>query len=161
MLTEQQCDIGFVESPTVPHGLHSLTVAPGIRLVLVVAASHPWARRRRPLTIAETRRHAPPWSCANPGLGTRTTLDLALADYERPAPLLELGSAAAIRTSVLDAVGPAVTSSLAVDEQLRSGELRAVDVDGLDLARVLRAVWRPPRQLDGPAAELIRIIRRS
>ena len=158
MLTEQQCDIGFVESPTVPHGLHSLTVARD-RLVLVVAASHPWARRRLPLTIAELA--ATPLVVREPGSGTRTTLDLALADYERPAPLLELGSAAAIRTSVLDAVGPAVTSSLAVDKQLRSGELRAVDVDGLDLARVLRAVWRPPRQLDGPAAELIRIIRRS
>ena len=157
MLTEQQCDIGFVESPTVPHGLHSLTVARD-RLVLVVAASHPWARRRRPLTIAELA--ATPLVVREPGSGTRTTLDLALADYERPVPLLELGSAAAIRTSVLDAVGPAVMSSLAVDDQLRSGELRAIDVDGLDLSRALRAVWSPPRQLGGPAAELVRIIRR-
>jgi DNA-binding transcriptional LysR family regulator len=158
MLTEQQCDIGFVESPTVPHGLHSLTVARD-RLVVVVTASHPWARRRRPLTIDELA--ATPLVAREPGSGTRTTLDLALAHYERPVPLLELGSAAAIRTSVLDGVGPAVMSTLAVDDQLRSGELRAVDVDGLDLTRALRAVWRPPRQLGGPAAELVRLIRRS
>ena len=158
MLSEQQCDIGFVESPTVPHGLHSLTVARD-RLVLVVATSHPWARRRRPLTIDELA--ATPLVAREPGSGTRTTLDLALAHYERPVPLLELGSAAAIRTSVLDGVGPAVMSSLAVDDQLRSGELRVVDVDGLDLTRALRAVWRPPRQLGGPAAELVRLIRRS
>ena len=96
-----------------------------------------------------------------PGSGTRTTLDLALHEYERGAPLLELGSSAAIRTSVLGGVGPAVLSTLAVEDQVKQGELRVVAVEGLELDRSLRAVWRPPRQLEGPAGDLMKVVRAS
>src|SRR5699024_951226 len=96
-----------------------------------------------------------------PGSGTRTTLDLALQEYERAAPLLELGSSAAVRTSVLAGAGPAVMSSLAIADQLRSGELRPVEIEGLNLGRRLRAVWRPPRQLTGPAGQLVLLARRD
>lgn len=153
-----ECDVGFVEGPSVPQGLYSTPVARD-RLVVVVAPGHPWARRRRPLTVAELA--ATPLVVREVGSGTRRTLDLALEEYDRPPPLLELGSSAAVRTSVLGGVGPAVLSTLAVSEYLDSGRLRAVDVDGLDLSRVLRAVWRPPRVLTGPAGELVRLITRG
>lgn len=152
------CDVGFVESPTVPRGLHSVTVSHD-RLVVVVNPAHAWARRRKPLTMAELA--ATPLLAREPGSGTRTTLDLALQEYERAEPLIELGSAAAIRTSVLGSVGPAVMSTLAVGDQVRSGELRLVDVDGLNLERALRAVWRPPTQLAGLAGEMVRLARRE
>ncbi|EGD53477.1 LysR family transcriptional regulator [Gordonia neofelifaecis] len=152
------CDVGFVESPSIPPGLHSAVVARD-RLVLVVPPGHKWARRRAPIDIAELA--ATPLLVREPGSGTRTTLEVALADYDMAAPILELGSSAAIRTAVAGGVGPAVLSTLAVQESARSGELRAIDVDGLDLSRELRAVWRPPKTLQGPAAELVRIARRS
>lgn len=152
------CEVGFVESPTVPPGLHSTTVAVD-RLVVTVPPTHPWSRRRTPLSVAELA--ATPLVVREPGSGTRTTVDLALQEYERAAPLLELGSSAAVRTSVLAGAGPAVMSSLAIADQLRSGELRPVEVEGLDLGRRLRAVWRPPRQLTGPAGELVLLARRD
>ncbi|MBP1162409.1 LysR family transcriptional regulator [Rhodococcus sp. PvR099] len=157
-VTDGSCDVGFVESPSVPSSLHSITVARD-RLVVVVPPDHPWTRRRRPLTIAELA--ATSLLVREPGSGTRTTLDLALQEYERAKPILELGSAAAIRTSVLGGVGPAVLSTLAVKDQVRTGELRVIHVDGLELGRTLRAVWRPPRQLDGPAGDLVRLVRRT
>ncbi|KZF17991.1 LysR family transcriptional regulator [Rhodococcus sp. EPR-134] len=152
------CDLGFVESPTVPKSLSSVTVARD-SLVVVVHPDHPWARRRKPLTVAELA--ATPLLVREPGSGTRTTLDLALHEYERGAPLLELGSSAAIRTSVLGGVGPAVLSTLAVEDQVKQGELRVVAVEGLELDRSLRAVWRPPRQLEGPAGDLMKVVRAS
>lgn len=152
------CDVGFVETPTVPPGLHSATVARD-RLVVVVPPGHPWARRRTPLSVRELA--ATPLVVREQGSGTRVTLDLALQEYERAAPLLESGSSAAVRTSVLAGVGPAVLSSLAVSDQVRSGELRVIAVDGLNLDRRLRAVWCPPRQLSGPAADLVTIARRK
>lgn len=152
------CDVGFVETPTVPPSLHSTTVAED-RLVVVAPAAHPWARRRTPLTVSELA--ATPLVVREPGSGTRVTLDIALQEYPRAEPLLESGSAAAVRTSVLAGVGPAVLSSLAVSDQVRSGELRVIEVDGLDLSRRLRAVWRPPRQLSGPAGDLVALARRE
>lgn len=155
---EGACAVGFVESPTVPAGLHSTTVAAD-RLVVVVPERHPWTRRRRPLTVAELA--ATPLIVREQGSGTRTTLDVALQEYERAAPLLELGSSATVRTSVLSGMGPAVMSTLAVSDEVRAGTLRVVPVVGLDLSRRLRAVWRPPRQLSGPAGDLVTIARRD
>lgn len=156
-LANDACDLGFVESPTVPSRLCSTVVARD-RLVLVVPPNHPWTRRRRTVTAEELA--ATPLLVREPGSGTRTTLDDALADHPRADPLLELGSSAAIRTSVAAGVGPAVLSTLAIAEDARSGALRTVDVDGLDLTRSLRAVWRPPRELRGPAADLVRIAKK-
>lgn len=154
-LVTGDCDLGFVESPSVPAGLPHATVAHD-RLVVVVHPDHPWVRRRTPLTVAELA--ATPLVVREPGSGTRGTLDVALAEYPRAEPLLELGSAAAIRTSVLGGVGPAVVSTLAVGEQLDRRELRAITVEGLELRRTLRAVWRPPRRLGGPAGRLMAAI---
>jgi len=152
------CDVGFVEGPGVPAGLHSVEVARD-ELVVVVPPDHRWARRRRPVTVAELA--ATPLVVREEGSGTRRTLDLALQEYDRPAPLLELGSGASVRTSVLGGVGPAVLSTLAVAEDVTAGQLRVIGVDGLDLSRVLRAVWRPPRALSGPAGELVRMVVRN
>ena len=157
-VADGSCEVGFVESPSVPRGLYSTTVARD-RLVVVVTPDHLWARRRRPLTPGELA--ATSLVEREPGSGTRTTLDDALSAHDRAQPLLELSSGAAIRASVLAGVGPAVISTLAVADQVTAGTLRIVPVDGLSLERRLRAVWRPPRRLDGPAGELVTIARSS
>lgn len=150
--------IGFVESPSIPSSLHSLVVARD-RLVVVVDPSHPWARRRKPLRAAELA--ATPLIVREPGSGTRLTLDTMLTGHEVAAPLLELGSNSAVKISVRVGVAPAVLSILAVDSAVRSGTLREVPVDDLDLSRRLRAVWRAPRRLAGPAFDLVNIARRA
>jgi DNA-binding transcriptional LysR family regulator len=157
-VSDGSCDLGFVEGPSVPEHLNKVTVARD-RLVVVVHPGHPWARRRRPLTMAELA--ATPLLVREPGSGTRRTLDLALQEFDRPAQLLELGSGAAIRTSVISGVGPAVLSTLAIGDAVESGQLRLVEVDGLDLRRTLRAVWRPPRNLGGPAGALLKLVLRD
>ena len=149
-----ECDVGFIESPTVRKGLHSAVVARD-RLLVVVDSNHPWARRRHELTAEQLA--ATPLIVREPGSGTRTTLDVALAGYECADPLLELGSSAAIRTSVLAGVGPAVLSSRAVADEIKSGRLHEISVRDLDLHRKLRAVWKSPRHLDGPAGALVKL----
>ncbi len=157
-VVDGSCDLGFVEGPSVPEHLNRVTVARD-RLVVAVHPDHPWARRRRPLTMAELA--ATPLLVREPGSGTRRTVDLALQEFERPPPLLELGSGAAIRSSVIGGVGPAVLSTLSIGDAVQSGQLRLVEVDGLDLTRTLRAVWRPPRSLGGPAGALLRLVLRG
>ena len=151
------CDVGFVESPAIPLKLHSAEVARD-RLVVVVAPTHPWTGGA-PLSVAELA--ATPLLVREPGSGTRTSLEVALEGYEMAAPLLELGSTSAIRSSVLNGIGPAVLSTLAVADQVRTGQLRVVDIDGREIERSLRAVWDGPRQIEGSAAGLIKLILRG
>ena len=152
------CQVGFVESPSIPSHLHSVVVARD-RLVVVVNPSHPWARRRKPLRAAELA--ATPLIVREPGSGTRITLDTMLSGHEAAPPLLELGSNSAVKISVRAGVAPAVLSTLAVDSAVRSGTLCEVPVDDLDLKRRLRAVWRAPRRLASPASDLVNIARRA
>ncbi|WP_030831368.1 LysR family transcriptional regulator [Streptomyces hygroscopicus] len=152
-------DLGFIESPQAPAGLPARRVARD-RLLVVVAPGHPWARRRRPLGVAELA--AAPLVLRERGSGTRETLDRALrrAGAAEPRPLLELGSATAVRNAVMAGTGPAVISELAVRTDLADRRLVAVEVEGIDLHRVLRAVWASERPLAGPAAELLAVTRR-
>lgn len=149
-----EVDVGFIESPAAPTGLTTRRVAVD-RLVVVVSPTHPWARRRRPLTTAELV--TVPLVVRERGSGTRETVDRALlrAGAGQVAPLVELGSAAAIRSAVIAGTGPAAMSELAVRSDLAEGRLIEVTVQGLDLRRTLRAVWPAGRRLTGPAAELV------
>ncbi|WP_414937803.1 LysR family transcriptional regulator [Amycolatopsis sp. cmx-11-51] len=157
---EGKVDLGFVESPGALPGLSSKRVATD-RLALVVAGSHPWARRRRPLTAAELA--ITPLVVREPGSGTRETVDTALrkAGVGPAKPLLELGSASAVRNAVIAGAGPAVISELDVARDVADRRLVPVAVEGVDFGRELRAVWPAGRRLAGPAAALLALAVRN
>lgn len=137
-VTDRQASLGFVETPTVPAALHSAPVWAD-RLAVVVGTQHPWAQLSEPLdpaTLATT-----PLVEREPGSGTRAFLDL-LVGAHRPAPLLELNSIAMICQAVIEGIGPAVLSRLAVESYLRTGQLVEVPTRGESLTRTLQAVWR-------------------
>jgi len=155
-LERGEVPLGFVESPTVPRSVASTVVAHDA-LVVVVGPTHPWSRRTTPVTPAELV--AGDLVLREAGSGTRDTLvrALALAGVELGPSHLELASTAAVKAAAATGAAPAVLSELAVSAELATGQLVAVPVDGLDLARALRAVWLPTRRPDGPAAELVRV----
>jgi DNA-binding transcriptional LysR family regulator len=157
-------DIGFIEGPEIPDGLHAEPVGRDT-LTLVVAPAHPWARRRSGVPAAELART--PLVSREAGSGTRRFLEEALraqAGLERVPPAAELSSTTAIKAAVAAGgagSGPAVLSSLAVAAELSAGTLRAVPVTGVDLTRTLRVVWTAGRRLTGPARDLYAIAARS
>src|SRR5882762_1259639 len=67
-------DIGFVEGPGIPDGLHAVPVGRDA-LTLVVGPSHPWARRRSGVPAAELARTA--LVSREAGSGTRGYLEEA------------------------------------------------------------------------------------
>ena len=158
LVANSMCDVGFVESPGVRPGLQSRAVAHD-RLVVLVSPDHPWSWRRRPVTAAELART--PLVVREPGSGTRTTLETALAGLGVASPSLELNSNAAVRVSVAAGAGPAVLSELAVGALVKAGELVAVPTIGVNLSRTMRAVWKAPKCITGAAADLVLIARRS
>jgi DNA-binding transcriptional LysR family regulator len=151
--------LGFIEGPSVPAGLSANVVARD-RLVLVAPPGHPWTRRRTPIPAAELA--ATRLVQREPTSGTRTWLETALATHgPMPAPLLELSTSSGVRSAVAAGAGPAVLSSLAVDDDVRAGRLARVAVAGVDLERPLRAVWVRGQRPSGPAADLLLIARRA
>lgn len=154
-----QVDLGFVEGPQVPEGLDSKAVATD-RLEVVVAPDHPWSRRRKPVPAAELA--DTPLIQREHGSGTRYTLECVLAAFGPLAPpQLEASSTTAVRTAAAAGLAPAVISSLAVAGDLTERRLVAVPVDGIDMHRVIRAVWRAGQPLLGPVRDFLGVAERT
>jgi DNA-binding transcriptional LysR family regulator len=149
-------DIGFVEGPDDPLDLQTRVVS-GDDLVVVVAPSHPWARRRRPLSAADLA--MTPLVLREAGSGTREVLERALsASGLEPTPLVELASTTAIKASVAAGTGPGVLSRLAVEQEVTNGRLVIVATSGVPLERQIRAIWPSERPLPPACTRLLRQI---
>lgn len=150
-----EADLGFVEGLSVPGGLDSVVIAHD-RLIVVTAPEHPWVRRRRGAVSAQELA-ATPLILREKGSGTRQVLDAALGS---PAvPLIELSSTTAVKAAAVSGAGPAVLSELAVGDELALRRLVRVPVEGVALARALRAVWPTGHRPAGPARDLLSLTR--
>lgn len=143
-------DIGFVESPTIPGDLHSITVAYD-ELIVVVAPGHPWEGT----TVTASQLAQTALVTREAGSGTRVALDAALGRAAISA--VEMPTNAAVRVAAQTGTAPAVLSRLAVSESIASGALREVTTD-FSISRELRAVWTGPRRLRGDAERFITAI---
>ena len=154
--------LGFIETPHLPADLVTARLRDDEMLV-VTAPGHPWARLRRPLSLAEVV--ATPLVMREAGSGTRVTLTDYLAAQHPPLSALiamELGTSAAVRSAIAEGVGPGVLSRLAVRDDLVLGRLVAVEVAGPPLKRQLTAVWRPDLDpLTPEASRLLSVARRA
>lgn len=148
--------LGFIETPHLPADLVTAHLRDDEMLV-VTAPGHPWARRRRPLSLAEIA--ATPVVMREAGSGTRVTLTAHLAAQHPPLSAqiaMELGTSAAVRSAITEGVGPGVLSRLAVRDDLVLGRLVAIEVAGPPLRRQLTAIWRP--DLDPLPPEAARLL---
>jgi molybdate transport repressor ModE-like protein len=160
LVLDGRADLGFIEGPHVYPRLRNRTVTHD-ELVFVVAESHPWARRKRPIEIDELLRAR--ILVREQGSGTRETVERAVAaagrDLSTTGPVL--GSTAAIKTALSSGDFVGVMSALAVNAELRHGEFRQLTIEGLDLRRRLRMVWNAGRPLSDVADALTRIALRK
>jgi LysR substrate binding domain len=108
----------------------------------IAAPGQEWARRRRAVGASELA--GKPLLVRELGSGTRDTVERALATCgtQPAAPLLELGSSAAIRNAVFAGVGPALLSEFVIAEDLTRRTLVEVPLADVDLGRTLHGVWR-------------------
>lgn len=152
-------DLGFVETTTVSSAVHTGVVAHD-ELRVVVAADHPWARRRSVLTLIELA--STPLVLREEGSGTRQALRDALRrrHLRLAPPAQEMSSNAAVRIATAAGVAPAVLSEYAVHDAVESGDLVAVPIAEGPLRRDLRAVWVGGTRPTGPAGEFVFMILR-
>ena len=157
LVRDGKAGLGFIETPHLPSDLVTEHVRDD-ELLVVTAPGHPWARRRRPLGLAEIA--ATPLVMREAGSGTRDTLTDHLAAQDpplRPRIAMELGTSAAVRSAIAAGVGPGVLSRLAVRDDLVLGRLVAVEVAGPPLTRQLTAVWKPDDPLPPEGQRLLAV----
>jgi DNA-binding transcriptional LysR family regulator len=156
VLKRRSADIGFVEGSRAPSGLGSRELQPD-DLVVVVAPTHEWARRRTPITASELA--ARPLVLREAGSGTREVLETALrAVGLEPVSMVELASTTAIKAAVASGTGPGVLSRLATHGDVQDGRLVIVATEGLSLERSIRVVWAADRPLSSAATRFLRLV---
>ncbi len=148
-------DLGFVEGPQVEvPGVASESVMTDT-LVVVVAASHPWAEIAEPLSGEQLS--GTELIVRERGSGTRDVLEQALAPFGGVRTRLEFGSSAAILAAARREDGAAVVSQLVAWSDLASGTLKAVPTRGIDLGRTIRAVWNESTDLSELAKKFLAV----
>ena len=122
------------------------------RMVLVARPSHAVAKRRH-IDVRELKEL--PLVLREVGSGLRHGFEKALehAGISRAdlAIALELGSNEAIKAAVARGMGVGVLSMHAVDKEIKSRQLRAIDIRGLDTSRDIYLVHDRRRVLPVPA----------
>lgn len=155
LVRRREVELGFTEAPQPPPGLGHRVIG-GDQLLVVVPATHRWARRRRPLPVAALA--GEPLAVREPGSGTRDALTAALtAAGLQLRPAVELGSTAALKNAALTGDRPAVLSELSVAAELADRRLNAVPVAGAQLHRPFHAIWHPDQPPVDTAASLLDI----
>lgn len=121
------------------------------RLVLVAAADHPLAGKRR---IPPERLNGLPFILREAGSGTRLATERFFDEHGiKPRTRMELGSNEAIKHTVASGLGVAVLSETTLQRQDRtSGELVQLDVRGFPLHRHWCLVHPEGKQLSPAAA---------
>lgn len=146
---ERRAHVGFVEGLDALDEFESLLVATD-RLLVVVGARHPWARRR---SVAPRDLLTEPYLTREAASGTRTVAEAALA---RVGVVLEPALQAASLQSVKRAIGDegfTLISELTIEAERRAGVLVGLPVRGVDLQRELHAIRRPRQRPPAVARE--------
>jgi DNA-binding transcriptional LysR family regulator len=127
-------DVGLVEAAVDSDGLSVETFGTD-ELVLIVAPSHPWARRGR---IDAHDLIGQPMIAREAGSGTREQVEAALSELGVDTrPSWELGGIEAIKSAVALGLGVSFVSRDAIRPEVEAGRLVVVAVSGLDLHRPL------------------------
>lgn len=129
------------------------------RVVLVVPPAHPWARKTH---LGFDKLAGENLIVRERGSATRECLEQGLHKIGKELTDLpvrmEMGSNEAIKEAVLRGSGLAFLSVFAVHQDVASGRLAAVEVDGLKATRDLFVVWDRRRVLPPAARAFLQVI---
>lgn len=132
------------------------------RIILVAGKGHPWFGQ--PVVPLDALR-SQGFIIREPGSGTGRAVDAALAAVGiGPGDLqvvVRLGSNEAIKIAVAAGLGISFVPAISVRRELEQGELRAVEISGLEIGREFFLVNRTGRELSPAASAFARMVRET
>jgi DNA-binding transcriptional LysR family regulator len=142
-MVAQDLDVGLVEGPVDDKNLISEPWRTDV-MKLIAAPDHALARAAGP--IDPKRIEDEVLIVREPGSGSREVVTQALAAHGiEPLRTLEIGSTAAIKQVVAAGLGISIVSVVAVEDQVRLGRLKVLDLDDLKIERTLWQLKLPGR----------------
>jgi DNA-binding transcriptional LysR family regulator len=148
LLKEGAVDVGLVESGVEDEGVEARAFMKD-RLVAIAAKGWARGRKRRAVTAAELCRE--PFVVREVGSGSLSLVERALAGRGlKVEAAMSLGSTEAIKRAVMEGVGVAIVSGLAVESEVAAGKLEEVRVRDLAVGRPL--LWCTARGRGNSAA---------
>jgi DNA-binding transcriptional LysR family regulator len=144
LLLDGAVDVGLAESAAESEGIDS-SVFMTDRMTAIAPPMHPFTRRR---TISAEELCRVPFVVRELGSGSKSLVERALLERGlKVEPVMSLGSTEAIKRAVMEGVGVAIVSGLAVGLEVAAGKLAALRVKGLSVERrcyLLAAKGRHP-----------------
>jgi len=142
-MVEHEIDIGLVEGPVDDKNLVAEPWRTDV-MKLIVAPDHAFAVAREPIDPKRLENEV--LIVREPGSGSREVVAQALAAHGiEPLRTLEIGSTAAIKQVVAAGLGVSIVSVATVDDQVRLGRLKVLDLGGMTIERTLWQLTMPGR----------------
>lgn len=132
------------------------------QLCLIVPARHPWSGMQK-VVLDQLRNE--PFIVRERGSGTLASIQESLGrrglGIEELNIVAEMGSTEAVRQGIKDGIGVSILSTLALAEDLESGALKALSIDGLVLTRSLHITRHRQRSLSPLSAAFVAFLKAS
>lgn len=123
------------------------------RMVLVASADHPLSKRQKSIPIEELIEQT--WILRELGSGTREASENVFEQYSiAPAAIMHFSSTQPIKAMVEAGIGISLLSEWAIQKELRYGDLKILEVEGLPYTRDFSIVTRSPFQTKALSAFL-------
>lgn len=157
-LLAHRLEVGLVEG-SVTHPELFEKVWRQDELVLIASAHSVQTTEEQP-TIHQFLAEHPPFILREQGSGTRSVLEKALAaqGVDPIHPIMELGSAEAIKRVVAAGLGVSFVSEHTIQLEVASGRLRRVPLKGFVVQRPLSIVWIKGKRLSKAAQVFLQLI---
>jgi DNA-binding transcriptional LysR family regulator len=132
LLLDGAVDVGLAESAAEAEGIDSVVFLKD-RMTAIAPPKHALARRR---SVSADELCREPFVVRELGSGSKSLVERALLERGlKVDPVMSLGSTEAIKRAVMEGVGVAIVSGLAVGLELAAGKLAEVRVKGLSVER--------------------------
>jgi len=142
-MVEHEIDIGLVEGPVDDKNLVAEPWRTDV-MKLIVAPDHAFAMASEPIDPKGLENEV--LIVREPGSGSREVVAQALAAHGiEPLRTLEIGSTAAIKQVVAAGLGVSIVSVVTVEDQVRLGRLKVLDLGGMKIERTLWQLTLPGR----------------
>jgi DNA-binding transcriptional LysR family regulator len=134
LLLDGAVDVGLAESAPAADGVDS-SVFMRDRMIAIAAKRHPMSRKR---SVSVEALCAEPFVVREVGSGSKSLVERALAERGLSVnAAMSLGSTEAVKRAVMEGVGVAIVSRLAVGMEVAAGRLVEIPVKGLKVERPL------------------------